>query len=325
MDILISDAYIPVSNKFVKGYVYITDDVIAEIGEGEPPTDLQVSQLTYPIQNGVVLRGLSSPFLDLSIYWARGLIGRNISYYEATHISSNLDWKKTLSMIIVALRDLLCRGFTLFGLRLNDLKIAKYLEQEIGIDVAWITFEEINDSLDSPVIIGSLKEDFYPSLKITEKGVEKIVWRDNSRSLCTEIEEEELGDLDSLCLHPSLIYSFPGLKKNIQNIDSLYKVTSGNAYRQIFNKYYDFALNKNEKANIVIISAEQLDVSGLEPIEIAFLYYQGKLSIPSIEVVISNGNIFVDRGEIVGLDEHLLRVGIKEINTLRRTVLSRTN
>jgi hypothetical protein len=320
MDILISDAYIPVPGGFTKGYVYINEGKIMEIGEGEPPEDLKLSQLSYPVSGGVVLRGLSSPYTDLSLYWARGLIGKKISYIEALRLTSNLDVETQLSLIAVALRELLLRGFTFFGIRLVSPEIAKYLEEELGIHGVWLSTKEFIFDSKWKVISISENEDERPYIRITDKGVTNITWSDGSKSICTD--KDEPREIDSLCLELSLMLEFPLTRETYSQLDAsqMHKLTSSNAYRQLLGETVDFSLNKNDYANIVVIRPDYPPATGLSPDEIAYLFYTGRLNAPTIDTVVSNGNILVDKGEVLGINERLLMIGHKKTLELRKTL-----
>lgn len=321
MDILISDAYIPVPDGFVKGYIYISDGKITEIGEGEPPEDLKLSQLSYPVNGGVVLRGLSSPYTELSLYWARGLIGKKINYREAVQLTRKLDSETLLSIWATAIRDILLRGFTFLGIRVINLDVAKYFEEELGFHGVWLSTEDYVFESKLKTIVISENEKHLPYLSITDKGVVEVTWSDGSKSICTT--PRVLKEIDSLCLELSLKLDIPLPREMDSSLDilQLHKLTSSNAYRQLLGKTIEFNLKKNDDADIVVIRPDYPPVTGLSPDEIAYLFYTGSLSAPVIDTVISNGVVLVDKGEVIGIDDRLLMLGYKKIYELRKTLM----
>lgn len=320
MDILISDAYIPVSGGFSRGYVYISEGRVSEVGEGEPPDDLKVSQLHYPIHGGVVLRGLSSAYTDLSLYWARGLLGRGISYADAVGAVNALDWRKAVSICAAALRDLTSRGFTFFGTVARDPRVAEYIEREIGVHAVWIFAEEQRAELSFPVL--TVREGDYPIMYVGDGGVIEVVWRDGSRSLCSP-RHSVIGERDSLCVELSMSFDFPDVFGDISpdGLPQYYGWTSGNAYRQLLGLSLGLELKRGEPANLVVIRPDHPPATGLDFTEVALMFHTGGLGPSAIDTVISFGNIIVDRGEPLAIGDSLLAVAHSEIKAMRRALM----
>lgn len=318
MDILLSNAYIPVKGGLRKGYVYVSEGTVAEVGEGEPPEDLTTAQLIYPISGGLVLRGLASPIVSVASYWARGLLGTHLTWREAFARFAKLEPKEAVGITLLALKQLALRGYALYGILAERPRFHHELVEEFDGHVVWLRLEGVEHTGPAQRVlhIDSMRK---PFAKLGSLGVEEVVWENGSRSVCGLVDEPDPSD--SLCLVPDHVWGIPSLYAHLAMLplETLYALTSGNAFKQLLGGGYGLSIERGEAADLVVLDLGEPPLCGLSPEEAAKMFYAGLLSTPAVEVVISKGEVLVDNGQPIAFNDQLIRRGIEAMRRLRES------
>jgi hypothetical protein len=110
--ILLSNYNFPANEKIMKGYIFVDEGLVEEVGEGEPPEDLKKSDIHLPGHGALLIPGHASMVTHLQLHPLRGLVGKYITFRRAWEIVSRLSLEEATALSLNALKILLERGIT---------------------------------------------------------------------------------------------------------------------------------------------------------------------------------------------------------------------
>ncbi len=298
-DILLTDYYFPYNKKIIKGYIYLHDGLITEINEGEPPEDLKKTDIHLPGKNQLLLPGLANMLVHLLYYPVRGLIGKNLHFDKTWQTISGLKEKEALALAKTVIKILLEKGVTTI-VSMDPLpETIMQALKETGLRGIVITEKDIPvDNELVKTIIASPWDDTGNTRRIKgEYGETKGMILDGKNVLIQDKIENTffVGTGHNTSLDPKGIY-------NNQDPWKTLGILSLNAISYLTGKPFVNGLSKGMPADLYSIN----QYSGLtgKPNEKTLLQLlNDSYHAPYIETVIVNGEILVDAGQQLVIEE----------------------
>ncbi len=131
-------------NIIPRGYVYLEDDQIKKIGDGEPPEDYRLAELYITANDRLIMPGTLSPVTYISFYPFRYLLLKNL--VNPLDILSTLSTNDYYNISLMAGYELVKNGVTTVGVldQENLHTIARGL-YEIGLRILLLVDPYVND------------------------------------------------------------------------------------------------------------------------------------------------------------------------------------
>ncbi len=300
----------------VRGYVFIEGSRIADIGEGEPPSDYFRCDMVLPGRGSVLAQGFVSAVTHLTLYPFRGLIGGRVRLRKVWENVAKLSYEEALSLAAAGLKHLVEAGVTSV-VSLDPHPQAVYdLLKETGVGGLVLI---VDDWIQNELGKASVKEGIsVRRASMTEVGGEEF---------------ERIGD-ESKTLgmrwRGRIIASSPRF-----NAQDIYAVGAGHhwSYDPRFilavaakgdvsmREYQALSMNGNEivygisatklernaPANLIALRYGDVPLTLLDSAETVVRDLLSPMHAPRIELVISNGNIIVDAGQCLCVKDAYLK------------------
>uniref|UniRef100_A0A7J3ZJY7 Amidohydrolase n=1 Tax=Fervidicoccus fontis TaxID=683846 RepID=A0A7J3ZJY7_9CREN len=335
--ILFYDYNILGSRGVFKGYIYVEDGKIAEIGVGQPPEDLKRADMFYRGHNRLILPGFSSPLTHLSLYPFRVLVGRAIDFYRAWSAVRKLDERDYASLVSVAVKSLVERGYTSIAfMDSRPLSTARILKEK---ELSAIALVPVDESVDEPV--DKIEEELRVPVKecsirgeervfltrivgpsgITLGGVvegkERILsWPDVK--MCDRSTFYGIGH-NPLFSTRSLLMTCYQTNPNIDLMGALERLTVGG--ESLILKARRGWLERGEGASFIVVRLDDTAFLGLNESELLWTLALTEYSTPKIETVVVNGVVVVDGGQQLVVEDALIERALDVVARLKAALL----
>ena len=325
------------SRGIFKGYVYVEDGRIAEIGEGEVPEDLKRADMFYKGQNRLILPGFSSPLTHLSLYPFRVLVGYTLDFYSVWNAVKRLSERDYMSLVSIALKSLVERGYTNIAfMEARPHTTALFLKEKELSAIALVPVdmeveepvEKIEEELEVPVKECSVRgeERAFLTRIVGPKGItlggvvdgKEYILSWPSSEMCRRNPFFGVGH-SPLFSTRSLLMTCYQHNPSIDLIEALEKVTVGGE-RLILGTERRW-LERGQSASFIAVRLDDVAFLGLGESELLWTLALTEYSVPKIETVVVNGTVVVDGGQQLIVEDAYIEKASDVIARLRATLI----
>ncbi len=302
----------------VRGYVLVEGRRIADVGEGEPPTDYFRCDMVLPGRGSVLAQGFVSAVTHLTLYPFRGLIGGRVKFRKVWETVAKLGYEEALSLAAAGLKHLVEAGVTSV-VSLDPHPQAVYdLLRETGVGGLvlvvedWIQSRLREASLtgDTVVVKKALMTEVGGGEEFERIGDENktlgMRWRGKIIAASTGFEPHNIhavGAGHHWSYDPRFILAVAA-RGDVSVRE--YKVLSMNGNEIIYG-VSTTKLEKNAPANLIALRYGDVPLTLLDSTETVVRDLLSPIHAPRIELVISNGNIVVDAGQCLCVKDAYLK------------------
>ncbi|MEM1619577.1 MAG: hypothetical protein QXU52_02345 [Fervidicoccaceae archaeon] len=333
--ILFADYYLPRDQGLETGYVYVEGGVIAELGYGETPDDLRSAALIYEgWGRRLLLPGLSSPVIHLGLYPLRTELGFTLSFDAAWRSVAELSRREYSLLMLLGLRELIEKGYTSFGLFEPKPSAAAEVVAEYDLDALIIAPSDVSPmEAEREALSGLEASEIWIdraerlegprgiTLGLSLGSATALAWP--SAEMCDKVDYYAVGHNASFSGRLPILLCDEPVRARERPPRTLKRLTRTEWKRGEKPKLDGSWLERGGPADLISVKLDEPPLAGLRWDDIAWVLSRLDVWPPALETVVIKGEVVVDGGQQLLLEEPLLSLAEKVVEKVRVLAMRR--